>query len=225
MHKSALIALIATFFCVNAEIISSHAATISGFGDPNSAPELSGGTVIDFDSIAPGVYPSVSASGVTFTGVGAPLDVGSDFIGDFNTRGIQSLYNNFDLQPQAIEIAFNNPVSAAAFNWGAADNIWDMTAFDSGNNVLETFVINPVNFSNVGDFFGIAAAGIVRITLADRLDNISDGDFVFIDNFTFKNGISTVPLPGAVWLMLTAIAGLGALCRIGKKFRPRVPFA
>lgn len=214
MRNHATIALAAAFIGAASLVTPTYGMPVSGTGAPVSVPALAGGTIVDFDSLTPGSFTSVVTNGVTFTGVGAPLDIGSDFIGNFNTTGTQSLYNNFDLVPHAIEIAFDNPVSAFAFNWGASDNIWDMTAFDSADNILETFAITPVFSSNAGDFFGIATAGIARILLVDRLDNIPDGDFVFVDNFTFAGNVSPVPLPGAVWLMLSSIAALAAACRV-----------
>ena len=213
MRKRAAIALAAAFVGAASLVTPTYGMPVSGTGEPVSVPALAGGTIVDFDSLPTGLFASVGASGVTFTGVGAPLDIGSDFIGAFNTRGTQSLYNNFDLAPHTIEIAFDNPVSAFAFNWGASDNIWDMTAFDSADNILETSAIDPVFSSNAGDFFGIATAGIARILLVDRLDTIPNGDYVFVDNFTFAGNVSPVPLPGAVWLMLSSIAALAAACR------------
>lgn len=192
------------------------AAPISGTGDPTLDAALAGGTVVDFESVAAGSYPSLTVGGVTFSGVGAPLDVGTDFAGSFNTRGRQSMFTNFDLDPDAIRIDFADTTSAFGFLWGAADNTWDLRAFDSGNNLIESFAIAPVFGSNAGDYFGIQANGIAYATLTDRLDTFTDGDYVFIDNFTYVSG-NRVPEPGTL-----ALLGGGLLLAVGRR-RSKTP--
>jgi hypothetical protein len=199
--KTALIAAAGLF----AGTGTSFAIPITGTGDTSLAPALAGSTLIDFDAGPTGSFASYTSGNVTFTGVGAPLNVGPDFNGSFNTRGVNSLFNGFDLDPDAMRSDFAAPVSAFAFLWGAADNTWDLRAFDAANNLIESLAIGPVFSSNAGDYFGIAAGGIAYATLTDRLDNIGGGDFVFIDNFRYGGAVS-VPEPSTL-----AVFGLGLL--------------
>jgi hypothetical protein len=190
-----------------------QAVPLTGFGFPNTNPALAGGTVVDFDAATPGLFASVTFGNVTFTGVGSPLNVGPDFNGSFNTRGGQSLFTDFDLDPDAIEITFATPVSAFAFNWGASDNLWLMSAYDSSNTLIESFVIPAVFSSNALEYFGFAASGIARVTLVDQLNNFTAGDYVFIDSFTYTAQTGAVPEPGAVALLGLGLVGLRVVSR------------
>lgn len=179
---------------------AASAATISGVGAPVAA--IPGGTVETFDTTSAGLYNSLTFGNVTITGVDAPFTIGSDFNGDFNTSGGQSLYNDFDYVPLSIRFDFAVAVSAFAFNWGAADYVWQLSAYDAANNLLDSLALTPTLSSNAGEYFGIAANGIAYATLIT-----GSGDYVFIDNFT-SAPVAAVPLPASVLLML---AGLGAL--------------
>ncbi len=173
----------------------------SGFGEP---PPI-GGTVIDFDSTTPGGYDSLTIDNVTFNGVahdgyGTTFSIGSDFNGSFNNSGGQSLLNGFSLSPDAFSFVFGSPVSNFAFNFGASDNDWQLTAYDAGNGVLGTMTIPPVHGSNAGDYFGIAAPGIAYATLVDLDDQDNTdfaGDYIFIDDFTYVGGGTSAPDTGS----------------------------
>lgn len=181
---------------------SAQATLISGIGSPDSAAELSGGTVIDFDSQAAGNYNNLWIDGVTFTGVDAPFTIGGDYNGDYNTSGGQSIYNDFDYVPLSFRFDFDSVVDAFGFNWGASDYNWTLSAFDSIGGLLESVVIAPVSSSNLGDFFGIAASGISYATLST-----DSSDYVFIDNFTYSS--SEVPEPSGLLLLGLGLLGLG----------------
>ncbi len=193
-----------------AMVPGANAVPISGFGDPITNAALVGGTVIDFDAGPVGLFGAITLSGVTFTGVGAPLNIGPDFNGSFNTRGVNSLFTGFDLDPDALRIDFTGSVSAFGFNWGAADNHWTMSVYDGSDTLLESFVVPPVFGSNAGEYFGIARPGIAYLTLVDMKDSpcCAAGDYIFIDNFSYSGG---EPVPEPSTLALLALGGLGLL--------------
>lgn len=186
-----------------------QAALISGNGAPDSHAALSGGTVIDFDDQAAADYIALTIADVTFSSVDSPFTIGTDYNGQFNTGGGQSLLNGFDYVPLAFRFDFATTVSAFGFNWGAADFNWTLAAYDSADNLLDSQVIAPTYSSNAQEFFGIAAAGIAYATLMT-----GSGDYVFIDNFTYSSsGGVDVPAPASALLALFALAGLAGLRR------------
>jgi len=174
-------------------VVNANAASISGLGDPINNSALMGGTVIDFDAGPTGNFSNITLSGVTFTGVDAPLTIGSDFIRNYNTRGINSAYNDFDYIPSAFRFDFATPVNAFGFNWGASDYSWLLSAFNSQGNLLETFSMPVLQFRNAGEYYGIAASGVAFATLVTQSD-----DYVFIDNFTYAGQQTAVPEPSNV---------------------------
>jgi hypothetical protein len=184
--------------------IPASAATISGTGSPGSA--VTSGTTETFDTTAAGLYTSQTFGNVTISSVGSAYTVGSDYNGQYNTSGGQSIYNDFDFLPDNFKFEFATAVGAFAFNWGAADVAWTLSAYDAANNLLESFVLAPTFGSNAGEFYGISAAGISYATLQ------GSGDYVFIDNFT-STTVAPVPLPAGLPLLLGALGALALVRR------------
>lgn len=185
---------------------AAHAATIIGAGNPGGA--VTGSTVEDFDSTSAGFYASLTFGNVTITGIGGPFTIGSDYNGQYNTSGGQSLYNDFDFSPLSFRFDFATAVEAFAFNWGAADiGNWTLAAYDAADNLLESFNPAPTWSSNDQDYYGIAASGIAYATLI-----ATNGDYVFIDNFA-STTVAAVPVPAAGFLLFGALGGLAALRR------------
>ena len=178
-----------------------------------SDPSLNGGTIIDFDTTTAGSYSSVTIGNTTFTaGQGTTEIVGGGFIGEYNTRGVNSLYNTQAGDAfSALTFQFSNPVNAFGFLWGGADDIWTLSAFDVNNVLLESRQLPATRASNAGDFFGLSVSGIDHATLVDPLGT---GDYVFIDNFT---SAQTTPEPST--LALLGIAAFGLLGYLRRRRR------
>lgn len=183
------------------------ATPITGQGNPTDHAALAGGTVIDFESTGVFNGPSLTLSGVTFTG-DTNIEVDSDFSYGYNNRGLYHLTNHGS-GPDSFRFDFAAPVDAFGFLWGAADIEWTLSAFN-GATLLETLVLNPTRSSNFGDYFGIAASGITHATLTSQ-----SSDYVFIDNFTLSAGIprAAVPEPGSIALVALGLVGLGLATR------------
>ena len=102
--------------------------------------------------------------------------------------------------------SFGKAQSSFAFMWGSPDNY----------NTLNFFL----GAANVGSFTGSAmippgtsGLGFVDVVFSGLFDKVVFGS-TGADAFEFTNVVSTpVPLPAAAWLLLTGLAGLGALGR------------
>lgn len=187
-----------------------QAALLSGFGGANSAPQLVVGTTIDFDAGPTGSFSAITFGNVKFVGADGPFLIGSFYAGQYNTvnNSIESSFSAPFLLPSVYEFKFTVPVTAFAFNFGAADNEWRIDAYDSSNALIETHLFTQNSNSNAGDYFGIAAADISRATITDMLDNYPNGDEVFIDDFRYT--FEPVPEPASLVLAAFGFVGLVA---------------
>lgn len=167
---------------------SADAATISGtngFG----VPVISGAsTTITFDDRPNASFSSLTVANVTFSGIGGNLRTDNSYPNQYNGRGARYLDNNAGSTP-TIRFDFATPVAAFAFNWGASDVSWVLRAYDSSNNLIESFNLPLTNNSNAGNYYGLSNPGMKYATLSG-----AGGDYVFVDNFTY----SQIPEPSAV---------------------------
>jgi len=67
-----------------------------------------------------------------------------------------------------------------------------------------------MTYNNGGEFFGLTGTGIVSASLTSS----SNGDYVFIDNFT---SVSAVPEPSAYALMLGSLGLVGFMASRKRK--------
>jgi hypothetical protein len=79
---------------------------------------------------------------------------------------------------------------------------WNLSAYDSSNNLLDTYLLPYTDGSGTGAFVGLADDNISYATLI----NTSSYDWISVDNFTF------VPEPATICML-----GFGALSLIRKK--------
>jgi hypothetical protein len=137
--------------------------------------------------------------------------VNSDYAGSYNTTG-QSLQNTYASDAfSVLNISFSSPVAALAFNWGAADTNWLLSAYD-GSTLLGTVTLLPTYSGNDGTWDGLESTSknITSVVLSVDLAHLATSlpDYVFIDNFS-SGTAGTVPETSARAMMLLGFAGLG----------------
>jgi len=190
--------------------LSAQASFINGQGSPSDDIALTGGTVLDFESTGVSNTASLYLSGVQITSNGQ-VEVDSDYSGSYNTRGNFHITNHGNA-PTAWTFDFDSSVSAFGFLFGASDVNWMVEAY-AGATMLQQYIISPTRGSNAGDYFGISGSGITQARLFSQG---GQSDYVFVDDFTFT-APSEVPVPAAVWLFGTGLAGLVGVSRKKKQ--------
>jgi len=191
-----------------------YAAPISSESDP----ALATAALVDFESGPTGNWVTQPFGVLTVTALNssyspaATFSVGSDYAGEYNTRGSLHITNHGN-EFQALRLDFNSPASAFGFLFGASDSSWNLNAYNAGGTLLESMVIAPVFGSNAGDFFGFS--GLSSATYATLIQN-QDGvyasggvDYVFVDNVR----VSAVPEPETYAMLLAGLGLLGAVAR------------
>lgn len=192
---------------------SAYAVDINGLGDPADAVT---GTQIDFEGEALGSYTVLTIGDVTITGAAlADLRVDSSFAGQYNSTGAKYLDNNAG-QTHSFIFDFANAVSAIAFNWGAADIDWGLTAYDSGNNIVLSRTLAPTFDSNAQQYYGFSSgsSNISRVTI--ETSSTSFQDWVFVDRFTYGDTAGAVVPEPATWALL-----IGGFAMSGVALRSR----
>lgn len=196
-----------------ATALAAHAAQITGTGDPLSNPALIGGIQENFDTTAAGDYTSLTFGNFTLTGLNAAFTIGSDFNGNYNTTGGQSVLTGFDNMPSAYRFSFANPVSAFAFNWGAADTTWTLNTYNSVGGLLESLIVPPTFGSNNLEYFGATGP----ISYADLTSDGGPGsDYVFIDRVTYSAGATASAPDGGTTAVLVGL-GLAAMAVVRRR--------
>ena len=197
--------------CALSSFQSANAATIvtqTSRAGVEAATGLSGGAVIDFETVASGYFNQISAGGVTFTTPTGALGVETQYGGQFNAIG-KSLKS---VSHTRIDMAFDQALTGFGFFFGASDLTWTLSAYDALGALLESQLISPTGASNAGNFYGLKANGIRSARLTTTTP-----DYVIIDDFRTStaplNPTGPVPEPATWAMMITGFGAVGAMLR------------
>ncbi len=194
-------------FAVSLSATDAMASVIHGFGSPASA--IAGSTLIDFESQAPGSFTSLAIGGVTFSTGGAFGEITSNYTPGYNATGlnIQNRTTGF----QTLTFSFASPTSGFAFNFGASNEDWLLSAYDSSSALLETYLLPQTWWNNNGEYFGISNTAISSATLRQLTHSVDpQADHILLDNFAYVSGGTTHPVPEPLSVALFGLGILGA---------------
>lgn len=181
----------------------------------SSDAALVGATVIDFEDQTMGTYGTITIGDITFSGVGGHFRIDDDYQ-QYNATGIyldNGTYVNNGFG--TLRIDFANTTNAFGFNWGMAESFatWTLYAFNSSDNLIESYNLPSTGPSSAGEFYGLADSGISYAMLS------WDGayDWIAIDNFTYASDVAPVPEPATMFLLGSGLLGLAGFRKKARK--------
>lgn len=188
--------------------------------DAMSVGALDGGFYTGSDGVT--IIPGGAVGSVTFGAGPGQSNTGGAIPGE----GVHAASNFLFMgsSPSSLTFNFNELVfGAGIFALDAFQNsglqIEAFTGLNGTGTSLGVFSAVANNFQQNNLYFmGLTSdVGFQSFVFRDNADN--GGDTFGVDNFVFAtgDGVSTVPLPAAGWLLLAGLGGLAVSCRNRKR--------
>jgi hypothetical protein len=221
MKKKLLLCAVAFVFLTAGAGIAQADLTV--YYDQASFLANAGSTALyDFESDSAGYISPPSYSG----GYSNAVQDFGDFSIDSTSSGIYSsqirdlsgnkdilvdIYNN----SASLKVIFDHAVTAFGFTFIAeGNNSWDHSTFSLNGTTWDLGTPGDAGFFGIVETTGTFAAG-TGFSFGQQSSNWSAVSF---DNLRYSS-ISSVPLPGAIWLAGSAIAGFAGVGRFRTKER------
>lgn len=111
----------------------------------------------------------------------------------------------------ASSLTFNFPVPVIGFGGIFSDvDIIDVYINHpiSSPVLFDIEIENPDTLTSSGGFFGLIHSSEPFSSITFAINNSIGSDYFRIDNLTYASNASAVPIPAAIWLMISALYGL-----------------
>ncbi len=139
----------------------------------------------------------------TITFSGEIREVGND--SDFIAAGASGLVFDLDETSSSATLSFDFDINAINFIYGGNEGVFDISAYDVDGNIVDSFFQDSTGDGELAGPITLAGTGIRNIVWQDP-----ESRSAAIDNIT----LTTIPVPGAIWLFASAIAGLVGLRKL-----------
>ena len=183
-----------------------------------SSPALTGATIEGFESVTPGIIYDAVSGPLTFGDATDMYSGNSDVtITDTyaGTQGLSGLYmSNYQgddtIAPSTtVQLTFASPQSAVGFLYALQNDNWTFNAYNTSGTLLGTHVVTGSGSGagdGIGGFIGFSesSALISYVTYSENGTEGGNGDYIGIDNVTYRATPAPTPEPTTL-----ALAGLG----------------
>jgi len=170
-------------------------------------------TVTNFSEVCCTITSDVSVAGVTISAVGGDGDIrilrlkSEVRVGDQEQTALVHTLNDEDFSASDLLFVFDQPVNKIGFEMVTQDNL-DLTLSTNDNNVVEAFTLTRNAGGEEFVFYGFETVNPFDRLLIE-IQDIHHGEWYF-DNLRYET-VGAVPLPAALPLFLSGLAGLGLM--------------
>ena len=183
-------------------------------------PDFLSATILSFDDLSIGVWPSYRFAGGTLSGAGAILDIWLPHAAPPALDTTNYLAVSYPDEAGAVQLFFSTPGYYFGIYWGSLDS-WNTVAFLSNHVQIAAF-----SGSDIATLTGLAADGDQQSLASNRYINfdlgttfydevvLSTANFNFeVDNIAFGDAPVGIPEPRSLMLLGFALCGALVLSR------------
>ncbi len=179
-------------------MVSAHATIVTSMSDPS----LDEAYLENFSSARHGTDSFLRFNDLTITAPGSVFQISNEYSGLYNTQG--NSLNNDEGFSRELLFTFSTPQAVFGFNYGALDQSWTFSVYDSSHHLIESTLVAPDFASNAGDFVALTSKS-PDIAYATFTEATGRHDYILLDNLMYS---VEVPEPSdyAVFVFGAAVA-------------------